>query len=82
MKWSRNANAAKARKRLESPPPPREPKRIKAALPWQITLTNTIDGESATFTPRSARHAMRAIAVTIANYKPERKRTTLTTSAR
>ena len=71
MRWCCNANAAKARKRLESPAPVREPKMTKAALPWEITIRNLIDGQEATFQPRSGRHAKRVIDVVFAHYVAE-----------
>jgi hypothetical protein len=70
LKWSRNANAAKARKRREDLPPEPEPSLSRASLPWEITVRNLIDGESASFIPRSGRHAKAVLDVLFANYLP------------
>jgi hypothetical protein len=72
LKWSRNANAAKERKRMERPPPDPEPKFQRAPLPWEITVRNAIDGQSATFRPRSGRHAKRILDLMFSEYQPGR----------
>lgn len=68
-KWSRNANAAKARKR-KSIPAERWPK-IEHYFPWKITLTHKQDGAKFTLDLKSARHAKRFIDAVIPNYEPE-----------
>ena len=54
IKWSRNANAAKARYRLEGPPPDRVV-RGKNVLPLVVTVAFD-GGEAVSFRPRSRRH--------------------------
>jgi len=68
-KWSRNANAAKARKRMERPPE-RWPD-LKSYFPWKITLVNTMDGATFTLPINSARHGKRFLDAVCANYEPE-----------
>ena len=68
-KWSRNANAAKARKRLERIPD-RKPDMIPF-FPWKITLTHKLDGAKFTLDLQSARHAKRFCDAVLANYEPE-----------
>ena len=69
-KWSRNANAAKARKRMEGPTPERWPEMI-AFFPWKITLENKLDGAKFRLDPKSARHAKRFCDAVLGNYQPE-----------
>jgi hypothetical protein len=69
-KWSRNANAAKARKRMENPPE-RWPE-MQAFFPWRITLENKLDGAKFRLDLRSARHAKRFCDAVLGNYEPER----------
>ena len=73
LKWSRNANAAKARLRLDGPPPDREPRMERAPLPWEITVRNVVDGSTGSFVPRSGRHAKRVLDLLFASYVPERR---------
>jgi hypothetical protein len=68
--WSRNANAAKARKRMERKAVEPEPKLCRALLPFEITIKCLVDGESGTFRPRSGRHAKRVIDLVLAHYVP------------
>jgi hypothetical protein len=68
--WSRNANAAKARKRMERGAVEPEPKLGRALLPFEITIKCLADGESGTFRPRSGRHAKQVIDLVLANYLP------------
>jgi hypothetical protein len=70
VKWSRNANAAKARKRMERGAVKPEPKLGRALLPFEITIKCLVDGESGTFRPRSGRHAKRVIDLVLAHYVP------------
>ncbi len=77
LKWSKNANAAKARKRLARSAIEREPKLKRASLPWEITVRNLIDGELASFRPRSGRHAKRLLDTLFANYLPTANYTTI-----
>jgi len=72
LKWSRNANLAKERKRLARPVVEPEPKMVRAPLPWEITIRNLIDGSEGAFRPRSGRHAKRLIDLIFANYQPGR----------
>jgi hypothetical protein len=68
-KWSRNANAAKARKRMERIPD-RWPK-MEAWFPWRITLENKLDGAKFRLDLRSARHAKRFCDAVLAHYESE-----------
>jgi hypothetical protein len=68
QKWSRNANAAKARKRMESEPD-RWPE-MDAFFPWKITLKNLLDGATVSIRLRSARHAKRFCDAVLGNYQP------------
>jgi hypothetical protein len=67
MKWSQNANAAKARKRMERPAPEQPPKLVPF-FPWRITCKNLLTGEKASFRPRSGRHAKAVLDVLFAEY--------------
>ena len=67
LKWSRNANAAKARKRMERIPD-RWPKMIPL-FPWKLRVTNTLDGASVDFKPRSGRHAKAFLDALFAGYQ-------------
>jgi len=67
-KWSRNANAAKARKRLDRATD-RWPQ-MRPIFPWTITLTNTLDGATVTIPLQSARHAKRFCDAVLGNYQP------------
>jgi hypothetical protein len=67
LKWSRNANAAKARKRMERPAPECPPK-LLPFFPWRISLKNLLTGEKASFRPRSGRHAKAVLDVLFAEY--------------
>jgi hypothetical protein len=69
LKWSRNANAAKARKRTEREPA-EQPARLVAFFPWRITVKNLLTGEKATFRPRSGRHAKAVLDVLFSEYQP------------
>ena len=69
LKWSRNANAAKARKRMEKEPD-RWPE-MQAFFPWEITLKNKIDGAKFRLDLRSARHAKRFCDAVLGNYQPD-----------
>jgi hypothetical protein len=63
-RWSRNANAAKARYRMERPAPEREPK----MLPWhrfKLGVRDTVTGETAWTELRSVRDAARRLAVVL-----------------
>ncbi|MFZ4777776.1 MAG: hypothetical protein ACOYM3_20600 [Terrimicrobiaceae bacterium] len=67
-KWSANANAAKARKRME-----REPEywpKMESYFPWKVTMKNKLDGATFTLNLKSARHAKRFIDAVV-NYEPE-----------
>jgi hypothetical protein len=68
LKWSRNANAAKARKRMASK---RQDEPAKGILffPWEITVKHLLSKEKATFRPRSGRHAKAALDSLFANYE-------------
>jgi len=68
LKWSRNANAAKARKRMTSKRPD-EPPKVVPFFPWRITVKNLLTGEKATFRPRSGRHAKAVLDVLFAEYQ-------------
>jgi hypothetical protein len=69
--WSKNANAAKERKRLESDLAECIPKSMcPTVFPWIIKITNTMDGESATLRPRNRTHALKAIGCVLSNYVP------------
>lgn len=73
LRWSRNANAAKARKRLaqehiDRPPP--SGIRIYENQ-WEVTIRNRIDGESVTWCPTSLNDLKRRAAVIFANYLPQ-----------
>lgn len=68
-KWSRNANAAKARKR-KSLPVERWPE-MEPYFPWKITLTHKHDGAKFTLDLKSARHGKRFIDAVVSNYEPE-----------
>jgi hypothetical protein len=73
IKWSRNANAAKARKRREGPQPERPPQKgglVMPAFEWEITLRNRIDGESVTFVSPTVTDLKKRVSVIVANYKP------------
>ena len=67
LKWSRNANAANARKRMERQPA-EQPARLVTFFPWRITIKNLLTGEKATFQPRSGRHAKAVLDVLFAQY--------------
>jgi hypothetical protein len=67
--WSKNANAAKARKRMENPPE-RFPEML-AFFPWEIVLKNKLDGAKFKLDLQSARHAKRFCDAVLANYEPE-----------
>lgn len=54
--WSRNANAAKARKRLERPEREVVPGMVRC-FPWEVTVRNVLDGANVTLKVRSGRHA-------------------------
>ena len=69
LKWSRNANAAKARKRLDGPAADRWPK-MEAFFPWRITLENKLDGAKFRLDLQSARHAKRFCDAVLGNYQP------------
>lgn len=69
LKWSRNANAAKARKRMERPPD-RWPE-MKAFFPWKITLVNKLDGAKFTLDIQSARHAKRFCDAVLVHYETD-----------
>ena len=43
LKWSRNANAAKARKRMASKRQD-EPPKVVPFFPWRITVTHCLSG--------------------------------------
>jgi len=66
LKWSQNANAAKARKRMEHDPE-RWPE-MEAFFPWKITLENKLDGARITIDLQSARHAKRFCDAVLGNY--------------
>jgi hypothetical protein len=68
LKWSRNANAAKARKRMASRRQD-EPPRLVPFFPWEITVKHLLSKEKATFRPRSGRHAKSALDALFANYQ-------------
>ena len=68
LKWSRNANAAKARKRMERERD-EEPHKLVRFFPWKITVKNLLTGERATFRPRSGRHAKAALNVLFSEYQ-------------
>jgi hypothetical protein len=68
LEWSRNANAAKARKRMERERA-EEPPKLVPFFPWKITVKNLLTREKATFQPRSGRHAKAVLDVLFANYK-------------
>jgi hypothetical protein len=68
-KWSRNANAAKARKRLERIPN-RWPQ-MEAFFPWSVTLENKLDGAKFKLDLNSARHCKRFCDFVLAHYEPE-----------
>ena len=77
LKWSRNANAAKARKRREGPAPELPPERGRRLMPaseWEITLRNRIDGQSVRFIPESITDLKTRAAVIVAHYVPDQKR--------
>jgi hypothetical protein len=69
LKWSRNANAAKARKRLAHVPD-RWPE-MGPYFPWKITLTNKLDGAKFRLDLKSARHAKRFCDAVLAHYLPD-----------
>jgi hypothetical protein len=68
LKWSRNANAAKARKRMERERQT-EPPKMEPFFPWRITVKHMLTGEKATFRPRSGRHAKAVLDVLFAEYQ-------------
>ena len=68
-KWSRNANAAKARKRMDQIPD-RWPEML-AFFPWKITLENKLDGAKFRLDLQSARHAKRFCDAVLGNYQTE-----------
>jgi hypothetical protein len=68
LKWSRNANAAKARKRMASKRQG-EPPKLSPFFPWEITVKHLLSKEKATFRPRSGRHAKAALDALFANYQ-------------
>jgi hypothetical protein len=68
LKWSRNANAAKARKRMASKRQ-EEPAKAVPFFPWEITVKHLLSKEMATFRPRSGRHAKAALDALFANYQ-------------
>jgi hypothetical protein len=68
LKWSRNANAAKARKRMECGIVGPDPK-MNHFFPWEITVRYLLTRENATFRPRSGRHAKAALDVLFAEYR-------------
>jgi len=61
LRWSRNANAAKARKRMAGPPPDREP-RFTPCHRLKIIVVDTLTGERGEFIMRSVRDATRRLA--------------------
>jgi hypothetical protein len=71
--WSQQAHAAKARHRLEKPQNEPEPQPKRQPLPWKITVTNLIDGETGSFQPRSGRHAKQIIDLLFSQYRPKSK---------
>jgi hypothetical protein len=73
QKWSRNANAAKARKRREGSQPERPTQKgglVMPAFEWEVTLRNRIDGESVTFISPTMTDLRKRVAVIVANYEP------------
>ena len=62
LRWSRNANAAKAQKRMESPPPDPEPKFEKWNR-FEITVKDRLTGETGSFELRSLRDCARRLAI-------------------
>lgn len=68
-KWSLNANAAKARKRMERIPD-RWPE-MTAFFPWRITLQNKLDGAKFTLDLQSSRHAKRFCDAVLSHDEPE-----------
>jgi hypothetical protein len=72
-KWSLNANAAKARKRIEGPLPDRPPTkgpRLMPASEWEITLRNRIDGATVSWIPPTVTDLKTRASVIISNYVP------------
>lgn len=72
LKWSRNANAAKARKRLEREHIDRPPAACTRIYEnqWEVTIRNLVDGEAVTWKPTSLNDLKRRATVIFANYSP------------
>lgn len=69
LKWSRNANAAKERKRMENPIE-REPRlRCLWLSGFEITVRCKADGECVTFEPESVRDCFRKLRVIFRHYR-------------
>jgi hypothetical protein len=67
--WSKNANAAKARKRLSKERNEVIPKHsCPTFFPWKITVEHLLTKEKATLKPRSKSHCYKALQVTFDNY--------------
>jgi hypothetical protein len=74
--WSRNANAAKARKWRGGNQPNLPAPKGNAAMPaieWEVTLRNRIDGEKVKFVSPTITDMKKRIAVIVANYVPAKR---------